>query len=237
MKNLIIQDLAENANNFLEIVPASQCIPEWYKNMPLKLQNNDYELINEFDGSVSRNITIKGCSPFLDGLTSGYMAITKNELQISKPLDVIVFSWRPADKLISTHNHIQAPLLPEIKGSKDVFKWEIHTRLETPPGYSCLFTHPFNRHDLPFRTFTGIVETDIYPLPTLFPFQISSDFDKPYILPIGTPVVQILPFKRENWTSEKLAFDENKRKEAYRQFLSRIVRSYKKQWWIKKTYN
>ena len=233
---LKIVDMNESAKNYLEIVPASQCIPEWYKDMPLRVQDNDYELINEYDGSVSRNITIKGCAPFLDGLTSGYMAITKNELQISKPLDIVLFSWRQPDKLITTHTHSQAPLLPEIKGSKDVFKWEIHTRLETPPGYSCLFTHPFNRHDLPFRTFTGIVETDAYPLPTLFPFQISAHFDKPFILPIGTPVAQILPFKRENWKSTRSQLEEEMKKEAYSKFLSKIIRSYKKQWWKKKTY-
>jgi hypothetical protein len=234
---LRITDLYENHQNYLDIVPASQCIPEWYKNMPLKIENNDFELINENDGSVSRNITIKGCAPFLDGLTSGYMAITKTELQIAKPLDVILFSWRPAEKLISTHSHSQAPLLPEIKGSKDVFKWEIHSRIQTPKGYSCLFTHPFNRHDLPFRTFTGVVETDVYPLPTLFPFQISADIKDPIIIPVGTPVAQILPFRRDAWDREVLGFDDLERKNSYGQFLSRIVRSYKNQWWEKKTYN
>lgn len=234
---LRITDLYENHQNYLDIVPASQCIPEWYKNMPLKIQNNDFELINETDGSVSRNITIKGCAPFLDGLTSGYMAVTTTELQIAKPLDVILFSWRPAEKLISTHSHSQAPLLPEIQGSKDVFKWEIHSRIQTPKGYSCLFTHPFNRHDLPFRTFTGVVETDSYPLPTLFPFQISADIKEPIIIPVGTPVAQILPFRRDAWDRELLGFDDLERKKSYAQFLSKIVRSYKNQWWVKKTYN
>lgn len=234
---LRITELYENSHNYLDIVPASQCIPEWYKNMPLKIQNNDSELINESDGSVSRNITIKGCAPFLDGLTSGYVAITKTELQIAKPMDVILFSWRPAEKLVSTHSHTQAPLLPEIQGSKDVFKWEIHSRLQTPKGYSCLFTHPFNRHDLPFRTFTGVVETDIYPLPTLFPFQISADIKEPIIIPIGTPVAQILPFKRDEWDRESFGYSEIERKQSYAQFLSKIVRSYKNQWWERKTYN
>jgi hypothetical protein len=234
---LRITDLLESAPHYLDIVPASQCIPEWYKNMPLKIQDNNFELINETDGSVSRNITIKGCAPFLDGLTSGYMAVTKTELQIAKPLDVVIFSWRPAEKLISTHSHTQAPLLPEIKGSKDVFKWEIHSRITTPKGYSCLFTHPFNRHDLPFRTFTGVVETDTYPLPTLFPFQISADIKEPIILPIGTPVAQILPFKRDNWQRESFLFNSAEREESYRLFLRKIVRSYKTQWWQKKTYN
>lgn len=232
-----IVEMQDDASSFLEIVPASKCIPEWFKDTPLKLQDIPNELINETDGSVSRNITVKGCAPFLDGLMSGYMAVTTNELQITKPMDVVLMSWRPKKMLISTHSHTQAPLLPEIKGSKDVFKWEIHTRLNTPKGYSCLFTHPFNRHDLPFRTFTGVVETDTYVLPTLFPFQVSDDIKEPIILPIGTPVAQILPFKRDNWKSEYVEFSDEETQKNYAQFLSRIVRSYKKQWWVKKTYN
>jgi hypothetical protein len=61
---LRITDLLESAPHYLDIVPASQCIPEWYKNMPLKVQDNNFELINETDGSVSRNITIKGLCTF-----------------------------------------------------------------------------------------------------------------------------------------------------------------------------
>jgi len=29
-----------------------------------------------------------------------------------------------------------------------------------PAGYSLLITHPFNRHDLPFVTLTGLVDAD-----------------------------------------------------------------------------
>ena len=35
---LHITDLQEHAQNYLDIIPASQCIPDWYKNMPLKIQ-------------------------------------------------------------------------------------------------------------------------------------------------------------------------------------------------------
>jgi hypothetical protein len=73
-------------------------------------------------------------------------------------------------------------------------------------------------------------------MPTVFPFQISDDIEEPFILPIGTPVVQFFPFKRDNWEREIVPYDEHKKRDASNEFLSRIVRSYKKQWWVKKTY-
>jgi hypothetical protein len=34
--------------------------------------------------------------------------------------------------------------------------------IEAPDGYAVLFTHPFNRFDLPFTTLTGLVDCDRY---------------------------------------------------------------------------
>jgi hypothetical protein len=233
---LKIESMYVNSSNFLKIVPANECLPQWYKDMPVKIEGNSYELKNEFDGSVSRNMTMKGCSPFLDGLTTGYVAITTNEIQVSKIGDDVFLSWRTPEEIVSMHSKNQAPTLPEIKGNKEIFKWDIWDRIVTPKGYSTLFTHPINRHDLPFRSFTGVVETDSYVMPTVFPFQISDDIEEPFILPIGTPVVQFFPFKRDNWEREIVPYDEHKKRAASNEFLSRIVRSYKKQWWVKKTY-
>ena len=184
---LRIESMYVNSSNWLKIIPANECLPQWYKDMPTRIDNNSFELRNNpFDGSVDRNITMKGCAPFLDGLTTGYVAVTTNEIQVSKRDGSVLFSWRTPDELISMHSHDQTSTLPQLKGSKDIFKWDIWDRIVTPKGYSTLFTHPMNRHDLPFRTFTGVVETDSYVMPTVFPFQISDDIKEPFILPIGT---------------------------------------------------
>jgi nicotinamidase-related amidase len=64
-----------------------------------------------------------------------------------------------------------------------------------------LFTHPVNRSDLPFTTFTGLVDCDAFhDIPINFPAHWHDpDFDG--VLPKGTPVAQCLPVKRAAWAS------------------------------------
>ena len=71
--------------------------------------------------------------------------------------------------------------------------------IKTPPGYSVLFTHPMNWHYLPFYSLSGVVDTDTYTMPVLFPFMMKNNFEG--IIPKGTPVIQIIPFKRDDWKS------------------------------------
>jgi len=75
--------------------------------------------------------------------------------------------------------------------------------------YSCLFIPPLNNRDDRFEIFSGIVETDRHPVEINFPFCINGD-KYPVLNTIikkGTPYVQIIPFKREDW---KMKISENK---------------------------
>jgi hypothetical protein len=62
-----------------------------------------------------------------------------------------------------------------------------------------LFTHPVNRTDLPFTTLTGLVDCDLY-CDNLINFPARwHDPSFNGVLPKGTPVVQCMPVKREEW--------------------------------------
>jgi hypothetical protein len=54
---------------------------------------------------------------------------------------------------------------------------------------------------------TGIVDSDKVHLLGTFPFFIAKDWEG--TIPAGTPYLQILPFKRENW-DHKLEFLKDK---------------------------
>ena len=73
--------------------------------------------------------------------------------------------------------------------------------VRTPPGYSCLFMSPvLNQNDY-FYTISAIVDTDTFNDKINFPVLINGDkynkFNK--VFESGTPLVQIIPFKRESW--------------------------------------
>ena len=82
----------------------------------------------------------------------------------------------------------------------DHFHWYPNWAPSLPKGYSALYVSPINRFDLPFTTVAGIIDNDKMDTPGLMPFFLKKGFTG--IIPAGTPYVQIIPFKRDDWESE-----------------------------------
>jgi len=85
---------------------------------------------------------------------------------------------------------------------RDAFKMRSAWNIKTPPGYSCLYLDPFLFQNEHFAVWQGIIDTDS--------FQTNYDnsqiifyprHEKDFIIPKGTPLVQIVPFRRENWVA------------------------------------
>ncbi len=156
------------------------------------------------------DLTIKHCMPFIDALTTGFIIPLQADIHVKGG----EFNWDwPHDEIpLGFHFPTQAPGVPFIDEDEVVIKahnfWSIHT----DPGYATLFTHPLNRLDLPFRTLSGVVDTDSFDaLPVHFPMVwVDRDFDG--TLPAGTPIAQCMPIERgradiqiETMTSDEYA--------------------------------
>jgi hypothetical protein len=115
------------------------------------------------------------------------------------------------------------------------FSWMPGWSIKTPKGYSTLFTHPINSPNLPFQTLTAVVDTDKHPLVINFPFFIRENFYGH--IPAGTPIIQMIPFKRNDWEMEVI---DNKVPPNYdRQWEvmgNAPMAWYKRKWWTKKSY-
>jgi hypothetical protein len=216
-------------------VPAKKVLPEWYKNTPFFIEGmTSYSTVNGVPPT-----TVKGCNPFLDALTSGYVFCLSNDLEIINNGDNnFSFYWRTNNTTITEHSKDQHPLLPSaFNGSDAVFKFHNDFIIKTPKGYSTNFMHPVNQHDLPFRTLSGIVDTDTYMIPVHFPFQLLSLNKEVTILEKGTPLCQFIPFKRDNWKHEVKPYDQKLIEKARFNYFGRIYRAYKSLHWVKKRYN
>jgi hypothetical protein len=215
-------------------IPASKTIPAWYKSIPQFV--NGEESLRVIPRSQGTNGTIKRCTPFLDAMIVGYMVCLADDVQvqISETGDPEIW-WRTTAGLITYHNAEQYPGVPIPEGyCSTVFKWENGFSIQTPKGYSLYCTQPANRFDLPFLTFSGFVDTDGYTNAIKFPFFIRKGFTG--IIPRGTPVAQLLPVKRDNWTSKTRKFDQEWVLRSEKHFFGVIDRAYKTLFWKKKTY-
>jgi hypothetical protein len=227
---------SEIAQNILpRPLPATKFIPKWYSKMNLFMHSEkEYGL-----SGIGANTTMKACTPFLDALTFGYTWYLPVDLQIKKNYEGYdyYFTWGTTGDFITHHGKDQHPSLPAaINGESGVSKFQFEFVIKTPPGYSTFFTHPINRHDLPFRTFSGVVDTDTYHLPVQFPFQLLSFDGDSTIIERNTPVCQFFPFERKGWTSKIGEYNEIEHRRKTFHFKSFIKRSYKNNFWHPKEF-
>lgn len=236
--NIIFEPTSEDSGMLYEHPsPASSALPDWYKGMPLHVAGESITGL-ALDSTQATNLTVKGCMPFLDAMTSGYIFTLPFDLEIRRnERGMVGLRWATNQDLIGQHNEDQAPGMPSpIAASPSILKWKPGWKIITPAGYSCLFMHPANRFDLPFVTMSGVVDTDIYQLGVDFPFKLINQELDLLIIEKGTPICQVVPFRRENWIGSRGEFDQIRTKKQAFKLKSKIVRSYQTQFWKKKSY-
>jgi hypothetical protein len=177
--------------------------------------------------------TIKKCIPVFDAITAGYILYTQVDVQVSRKENLPYYAWRDQSAL-QFHPVHQAPLHPK-KNEAPYPKWMNPYAISTPPGYSTFFTQPMHRESL-FTILDGIVDTDTYKAPVNFPFVLKN-VEWEGIIPAGTPMAQVIPFKRESW-KHKIGSDKEliEQEKMTRKLKTLFFNSYKRQFWSKKEY-
>ena len=182
----------------IEPIPSIKEIPQWYKKMPPLRR-----LFSRHNLEDSMEFTVKKCIPILDAFTTGYYLVTKYDSYWSIDEDgnhectCDTKLVEGGSKPITMHPYEQIRDI-QLGGlyKEYAYKFSNPFVIKTPPGYSCIFTQPFNQIS-PFLTLTGVVDTDQHPLAVQFPFLMLEGFEGH--IKKGTPIVQIIPFKREDW--------------------------------------
>ena len=227
--------------------PIKLNIPEWYK----KLEHSFL------------NMTVKGCMPFLDTLTSGYLlkipqdfyvrhnVDNKNEKEETFKDSFQTFGMHNMSQLLyaktinlnsgtDIHPIKQLGESPLIEKNKNLPFYKILNpwKIKTPKGYSCLFLPPLNNSDDRFSIIPGIVDTDTFPNEINFPIVINGD-KYPVLetnIKKSTPYVQIIPFKRDTW---KMKIKSRTQKEIQNSRLFyhlKVLNIYKEKLWNKKSW-
>jgi hypothetical protein len=200
--------------------PARGYIPEWFMSKEKYLvdenNNKSIEFYKTKDGSVKfvRQRTYKSCPALLDSLSSGYVLSTPCDIEVKKDAEgYSVFVQEDFSSGVNVKNGSfsfirgESDGFPTPSGHNPVhFVWNTNWFPEVPDGYIALFTHPLNRFDLPFTTISGIVDCSGYINGGAIPFFIKENFEG--VIKAGTPFVQIIPFKNEQWEHENLFYNE-----------------------------
>jgi hypothetical protein len=207
----------------LEVIPrpqpASHCVPEWYHHMPCQTPNGQ---------------TLKRCIPFLEAMTAGYLIPLPADVTIEVTPKRVNVEMKGFDRpIVQFHPQDQFPgaPFPQMPVIKFANLWYI----KTPPGYSTLVLPPLNRPGSPILPLSAVVETDSYYNDIAFPCMCLVPMGQRLFLPAGTPLVQVVPFRRENWSSELKTWDADAAATTHREIKAN-VHLYREQHWEKKSY-
>jgi hypothetical protein len=226
-------------------IPSKLNIPDWYKNLEHTISNR----------------TVKGCMPFLDTLTAGYLLKMPQDFYLRHNVDnkndkgenfkdsfqtyglyeqqqLLGAKSINLNSSIDIHPTKQVEGAPFIEKNKNLPFYKIINpwKIKTPKGYSCLFVPPLNNSDDRFSIIPGIVDTDTFPNEINFPVILNGDKYPTLETTIkkGTPYVQVIPFKRDSW---KMILKPRKQKEIINSRLFyglKLINIYKEKYWNKK---
>jgi hypothetical protein len=226
-------------NNFTKQFSPTQSIkkvPKWFSSADKYETDGIGNSLLKYDGG--RLPSFKSCPALLDVFNLGYFLLTPCDLKFYiKDNSPYVESPKGFEDFCSERPPMKNFPSPNENHDKH-FHWFANWAVELPEGYSAIYTHPFNRFDLPFTTVSGIIDNDKMNFAGLMPFFLEKKFEG--TIPAGTPYVQIIPFKREDW--EKQIVNHSYEEMCKRHNLGGItLRSkdggeYKKSMWSKKKY-
>lgn len=170
-------------------VPAKAYLPDWFRRLPA--------VDDAVTGPNNSGLTIKRCMPFLDAMTTGWII----PLAATVRLDIgdggkrVDAGWDFDREMVSFHGGHQVKGAPQ--QPRPACKFHNFWTVTTPPGWSCLFVDPLNRKNSAFEVIAGVVDTDTYRAPVHFPFWATGE-DGLYTIEKGTPMVQVIPFRRDS---------------------------------------
>lgn len=216
--------------------PGTKNIPQWYKDQPA-IHDGDKKI---YDGSL--RLTVKKCQAFFDAMSLGYILkvpvdiyidTTDGKFEVELPSEMRRFK----NEIISHHSTEQ---VSHMAFDKDIYCdmiLRIHPTwmVNTDEGYSTLFMNPIHQADSPLNAVEAIVDTDKFWSDGHLSFLIKKNF-KGFIKQ-GSPLVQVFPFKREEWEMEvDKDFDPEKTNNQRRIVRSTFQNGYRLKFWQKKIF-
>lgn len=178
---------AEDRGVIAEPVPARSELPGWFRS----LRGVDPDQLS----ATNDGITVKRCLPFLDAMSTGWIVplAATVRLKVSDDGKRVDAGWEFDRELVSNHSAFQVAGNPY--EPRPPMKFHNYWTIRTVPGWSCLFVPALNRPNGVFEVMSGVVDTDTFATPVNFPF-VTTAGDGVHVLAKGTPIGQVIPFRR-----------------------------------------
>jgi len=143
-------------------------------------------------------------------------------------------------QLISGHSWQQVGNscdLKKFKLGKVLLKFTNPWVIETSPGWSVKFQNPANNWSNDIQLIEGVVDTDTYYNEVNFPYVWTGATEGEFIIPRGTPLIHVIPFKRTEIDFEVSSYDKEKKTNTLKKMYTKHYDRYKTLFWSKRKTN
>jgi hypothetical protein len=178
--------------------PANKFLPEWWRTTPL------IETVVTTEEAIIGNV--KNCPSFPDYFSKGIIIPMWTDTLLKYDKNTNQFSWRTSHPAFTWDVHDHSQFLSHVpfkffnQNGKFVFKANCPWNIITPPGYSVYQLPLFYHYTNEFMVFPGVVDTDTHHVVNQ-QLLLTAEKDEIFIKR-GTPLVQYVPFKREDLNTE-----------------------------------
>ena len=195
------------------VLPASNFVPEWYKKLDNDFVNEGpkYALKSNPDYAIAENPpTVKRCPGIFDFLHAGYIVPAWSDFIIrwngGDELPMVSSSYA-VDKVngVGIHEHKQAEGAPFFNNScKDIIKLKSPWTVNTSEGISLMILQPYYHNSTDITIMPGLLDSDVNRISNnlLQIFIKVNTQGKDIFIERGTPLLQIIPFKRSDYKFE-----------------------------------
>lgn len=206
-------------------VPASKALPEYFKGLPANVGG-------------PADVTAKRCIPFLEAMSGGYILPLWADMHVVADKGNLKISFPPLymePQSLGSHSYkqLEGHPLSEQPYGKNLLKFMNPWIIQTEPGWSCMFVSPLNHFETRFQVLAGTVDTDTYYNNINFPFLWTGG-DGEFMVPRGTPLVQVIPFRREQTELVVQEVDKVRKQEVQSKIGSVFKDAYRNFFWHKK---
>jgi hypothetical protein len=176
--------LSWNARKYYPVQLAKECLPDYWKKMESKMQSGDG--------------TVRKCPGISDWLGLGYIIPAWSDIDIDQTSE-----YGPTATMFNGREGVSGHSPGQCKGMLDQkshhggsLKLHYNWSITTSPGWSIMIVPLWYWKDQPWKIMPGIIHSDNHHGEVNLNLILKSK--EPHIhIPAGTPLVQIIPFKRE----------------------------------------
>ena len=199
----LIEDAAGNRLDTIKRCPAMH---DWLS-MGYLIRNRHTVLVSLSKGKDGEPVSVGFILKDMSTEKLSYIKTLAKEDKVEEIADYLkdnnLLIQELSDRFHNIGGHPAKQVTGMSRDDKMQIKFKMDFLIETPKGTSCYYLDPFLFDNPYFSTWQGVIDTDKFnQITTNNNLIFYPKVDESFIIPKGTPLVQIVPFVRYPWKSK-----------------------------------